>query len=65
MLDLKWQKMKKIFINSPILSRSGYGEMARFALRVLKQHEDKFDTYLNVLNWGVTGFLFEEDELVG
>jgi glycosyltransferase involved in cell wall biosynthesis len=54
--------MKKILINSPILSRSGYGEMARFALNVLKKHEDKFDIYLNVLNWGQTGFIFEENE---
>jgi glycosyltransferase involved in cell wall biosynthesis len=55
-------KMKKLFINAPILSRSGYGEMARFALRALRQHEDKFDIYLNALNWGQTGFLFEENE---
>lgn len=54
--------MKKIFINAPILSRSGYGEMARFALRALRQHEDKFDIYLGVLTWGQTGFLFEENE---
>jgi glycosyltransferase involved in cell wall biosynthesis len=54
--------MKKILISSPILSASGYGEMARFALRALRQHEDKFDIYLNVLNWGVTGFLFEQNE---
>ena len=45
-----------------MLSASGYGEMARFALRALRQHEDKFDIYLNLLNWGVTGFLFQEDE---
>ncbi len=54
--------MKKLLINAPILSRSGYGEMSRFALRALREHEDKFDIYLNVLNWGVTGNIFEEDE---
>lgn len=54
--------MKKIIINAPILSRSGYGEMARFALEALKQHEDKFDVYINVINWGVTGYIFEETE---
>lgn len=54
--------MKKILINSPIMSASGYGEMARFALRSLRQHEDKFDIYLNVLNWGQTGFIFDENE---
>ena len=41
--------MKKILINAPILSRSGYGEMARFALESLRQHEDVFDIYLNIL----------------
>ena len=54
--------MKKILINAPILSRSGYGEMARFALQALRQHEDKFDIYISVLNWGQTGFIFEETE---
>lgn len=55
--------MKKLLINAPILSRSGYGEMARFALEALRQHEDKFDIHINVLNWGQTGFIFQEDEL--
>jgi glycosyltransferase involved in cell wall biosynthesis len=54
--------MKKILVSAPILSQSGYGVQARFALSVLRQHEDKFDIYLNVLNWGQTGFIFEEDE---
>lgn len=54
--------MKKLLINAPMLSASGYGEMARFALRALRQHGDKFDLYLNLLNWGQTGFLFEENE---
>ena len=54
--------MKKIIINAPLLSASGYGEMSRFALSVLREHEDKFDIYVNVLNWGQTGWLFEENE---
>jgi len=54
--------MKKILINAPLLSASGYGEMSRFAVDVLKDHQDKFDIYVNVLNWGQTGWLFEEDE---
>jgi len=53
---------KKILINAPILSASGYGEMARFALKALNSFEDYFDIYVNVLNWGQTGFLFEENE---
>ena len=54
--------MQKIFINAPILSASGYGEMARFALRTLRKHESELDIYLNVLNWGQTGYLFDENE---
>lgn len=54
--------MKKILINAPIMSSSGYGQMSRFALDVLKEHQDKFDIYVNVLNWGQTGWLFEEND---
>jgi glycosyltransferase involved in cell wall biosynthesis len=54
--------MKKILVVGPILSRSGYGEMARFALRALKKHQDKFDIYVHVINWGRTGYIFEENE---
>jgi glycosyltransferase involved in cell wall biosynthesis len=53
---------KKILINAPLLSASGYGEMARFALSTLRKNQDKFDIYVNVINWGQTGYLFEEDE---
>ena len=31
---------KKIFVRGPVLSQSGYGEQARFALRALKSRED-------------------------
>jgi len=54
--------MKKILVNGPVLSRSGYGEMARFALNCLRSHQDKYDIYVNVINWGATGFLHEETE---
>lgn len=54
--------MKKILVSGPILSRSGYGEMARFALRALRENQDKFDIYVNLINWGQTGFLFEQNE---
>jgi glycosyltransferase involved in cell wall biosynthesis len=54
--------MKKLIISAPMLSASGYGECSRFALRALCQHEDKFDIYVNILNWGATGFLFDENE---
>lgn len=53
---------KKILINGPILSRSGYGEMARFAFRALKSREDVFDIFLLPTNWGNTGNIFEDNE---
>tara|TARA_R100000152_G_C6764859_1_gene189552 strand:- start:92 stop:1327 length:1236 start_codon:yes stop_codon:yes gene_type:complete len=53
---------KSILVTGPFLSRSGYGEMARFALRALRSQEDKYDIFLHTLNWGQTGWLWEEDE---
>jgi glycosyltransferase involved in cell wall biosynthesis len=53
---------KKILVSGPILTASGYGEMARFALRALTSHADKFDIYINPTTWGQTGWLFEENE---
>lgn len=53
--------MKKIIISGPILSRSGYGEMARFALRSLLSKQN-FDLYVLPTNWGNTGNLFEVSE---
>jgi hypothetical protein len=53
--------MKKILISGPLLSRSGYGEMARFALRSLKDKQD-IDLYLLPTAWGNTGNLFEVNE---
>lgn len=53
---------KKIVISGPILSRSGYGEMARFAFRSLKKNEEKIDIYILATNWGNTGNLFDQNE---
>ena len=36
---------KKILVKGPVLSQSGYGEQAGFALRALKCREDLFDIY--------------------
>jgi len=54
--------MKKILVFGPALSQSGYGEQTRFALRCLRENEDKFDIYLNMTNWGQTGQLHKETE---
>jgi len=51
---------KKIIIRGPILSRSGYGEHARFVLRALKEKEDLFDIYLLNTTWGNTGWVYED-----
>lgn len=54
--------MKKIIVRGPVLSRSGYGEHARFVLRSLRANEDKVDIYLINTPWGATSWKFEDDE---
>lgn len=54
---------KKIFVRGPVLSQSGYGEQSRFALRALKSREDLFDIYIQPINWGQTGWIWQEDEM--
>ena len=46
---------KSILVKGPHLSRSGYGEQSRFALRALRTREDVFDIYLMNIPWGQTG----------
>ena len=53
---------KKIIVRGPVLSRSGYGEQARFALRSLRKHEDRFDIHLINTNWGSTGWTPQNNE---
>ena len=53
---------KKILIRGPVLSQSGYGEQARFALRALKSREDLFDVFIVPIAWGKTGWIWEESE---
>ena len=53
---------KKILVKGPILSRSGYGEQTRFAVRSLRAHEEYFDIYIIPTNWGKTGWLWQESE---
>jgi hypothetical protein len=53
---------KKIFVRGPVLSQSGYGEQSRFALRALRSREDLFDIYVQPINWGQTGWIWQEDE---
>ena len=37
---------QKIVVRGPVLSQSGYGEQARFAIRALRTREDIFDIYM-------------------
>ncbi len=53
---------KSILLKAPLLTRSGYGEQARFALRALKSREDLFDIYIQPLEWGQTSWIFEDSE---
>lgn len=53
---------KKVLVEGPILTQSGYGEHARFVMRSLKSQEDIFDIYAVPVNWGQTSWLFEDNE---
>jgi len=53
--------MKKVLLRGPVLTRSGYGEHARFVLKALQQNED-YDIYVEPLNWGKSNWLHEDTE---
>jgi hypothetical protein len=53
---------KKVLLKGPVLTRSGYGEQTRFALRSLRSREDLFDIYIQPITWGHTGWLIEGTE---
>ena len=53
---------KRILVRGPALSRSGYGEHTRFLLRALRSREDIFDVFLHNVNWGKTGWIWEQNE---
>ena len=53
---------KKILIKGPLLTRSGYGEQSRFALRSVRSREDLFDIYIQPLQWGQTSWMSNMDE---
>ena len=53
---------KAIFVKGPVLSRSGYGYQARFALKALRSRPDLFDVYIQNIPWGRTGWTWRDDE---
>lgn len=52
----------RILLKGPLMSRSGYGEQARFALRALRTRADIIDLHLMNIPWGRTGQTFEDTE---
>ena len=53
---------KKILLKGPLLSRSGYGEQSRFALRSLRSRPELFDIYIINTPWGSTGQIAGDSE---
>ena len=53
---------KTIVLRGPLLTRSGYGEQARFALRSLRSREDLFDIYIHPIEWGKTSWINENND---
>lgn len=53
--------MKKLLLEAPILTRSGYGEHARLVFRSLKD-KDGIEIFINPLEWGSTGWISENTE---
>ena len=53
--------MKKVLLVAPVMSRSGYGEMGRFALRSMISNPN-IDLYVHNIRWGKTGWIWEDNE---
>ena len=51
----------KILVRGPALTRTGYGEHARFVLRSLRKCEF-LDLYLLPINWGESAWVWEDNE---
>ena len=57
-MALNGGSMKKtVLLKGPLLTRSGYGEQARFALRSLRSRPDQFEIFIQPLQWGKTSWL--------
>ena len=52
----------KLLFKGPLLTRSGYGEQSRFALRALRSCPDIFDIFIQPLEWGKTAWINEDNE---
>jgi glycosyltransferase involved in cell wall biosynthesis len=54
--------MKTVLLIGPLTRRAGYGEQARFALRSLRAHGDRFNILIQDIPWGQTGQISEDNE---
>jgi len=53
--------MKKVIVVGPTMSRSGYGEMARNAVKSLVSKPDLFDVYIQETPWGSNGNILNKN----
>ena len=53
---------KKVLLKGPLLTRSGYGEQARFALRALRSKPELYEIFIQPLQWGKTSWISSNDE---
>ena len=51
---------KSILLVGPLLTRSGYGEQARFALRSLRSRPDLFEIFIKPITWGQTSWIVDD-----
>ena len=54
--------MKTILVIGPVTRRAGYGEQARFALRSLRAHPERFNILIQDIPWGQSGQVSEDNE---
>jgi len=55
--------MKKILLEAPILTKSGYGEHARLIYKTLKQ-DKTLDVYVSPLAWGTTSWKTPDQDIL-
>ena len=53
---------RTVLLKGPVLSRSGYGEQTRFALRSILSRPDLFEVYIVNIPWGKTGQISSTNE---
>ena len=51
---------KNELLVGPVLTRSGYGEQTRFALRALKSRDDLFNIFIKPIGWGQTSWITDD-----